>query len=164
MLPRIIKSHRLTFQCSNCGKLTCSNCCNTDREMSLCQECHGTIATVSSEKVIDALLRQRRQAALVSRRKAARFVTATVPGIRDIYYGRVSRGFVLASMFSLSLVLLAARGLLIKDLSVHDVGVPLWKIILPAAGLVTTYLISILGKPKIDFRNYRRRPGLSIGK
>jgi len=154
-LSRLIKNDRLTFQCSNCARLTCAGCCNTDHDMSLCRDCHNTIANVSSEKVIEALLRQKRQSAVVSRRRSARFVTSLLPGVRDIYYGRITRGFVLAGLFSLSLVMLASRGFLIKDPSVLIVDVPLWKIVLPGVGLAVTFMVSILGKPKADFRTYR---------
>ena len=163
VLMFIIKSHQLTFQCSNCGRLTCSSCCNSEREMTICESCFDTIATVTSEKVIDALLRQKRQAAVVTRRRSARFVTSLLPGIRDIYYGRIFRGFFLSTVFSVSLVTLLSRGFIMKDVSALELGTPLWKIALPAAGLLLMFLMSIFGKQSVDFRTYRSQVRVKRG-
>lgn len=155
ILSAVVDPSKLTFQCSNCGKLTCESCCNTDREMYLCRECAGTIEGVTSEKVSEALLRQKRQAVVVSRRKSSRFVTTLFPGMRDISYGRISRGFLLATLFSLGVVEVFSRGFIIKD-DLSLIGtVPLWKTITPVAAIVLAYLMSFFTKPQYSFRAYR---------
>ncbi|MFQ5512052.1 MAG: tetratricopeptide repeat protein [Candidatus Krumholzibacteriia bacterium] len=154
-LSRLVKPAELTFQCGNCGRLTCHNCCNSERDTRICQECAGAIAGVTSERVVEALLRQKRQAILVNRRKAARFYSVLLPGIRDISFGKVSRGFFLAALFSFSLVQLYTRGYLIKDPSSLVDEAPLWKIILPAVGVVWSYLLSTFGRHEYDFRAHR---------
>jgi Tfp pilus assembly protein PilF len=157
VLSRIVDSSKLTFQCSNCGKLTCHNCCNDEHDRELCQECAGAVAGVSSEKVIEALLRQKRQAVLVQRRKVIRFLTMLLPGIRDISYGRVVRGFNLAALFSISLVQIFSRGFVVRDVMLIDFGSPMWKLVVPAAGIFVSYMVSMLGRHQLDLRSQRDR-------
>jgi Tfp pilus assembly protein PilF len=152
ILGRIIDRSKLTFQCSNCGKLTCAGCCNTDREAPLCRECAATVDGVTSEKVTEALLRQKRLSAVVNRRKSSRVATMLLPGMRDISYGRASRGFTLAIVFSVGVVQLLANGYLVKDASVLVIGTPLWKPILAAAAIVLAYALSLLPKLQYSFR------------
>jgi len=155
LLARMVDPSRLTFQCSNCGQLTCKKCCNTERDVFLCQECAKTVAGVTSEKVTDALLRQRRQSVIVSRRRASRFATMLLPGMRDISYGRISRGFWLAVLFSVAIVQLFARGLLIKDVMSLPVEPSPWRFIIAAAMVVLAYTVSVLSKPQYGFKAYR---------
>ena len=155
LLSRLVKRNKLTFQCSNCGRLTCENCCNHERDMSLCRECASTVSGITSEKVSEALLRQKRQAALLSRRKASRFINGILPGIRDISFGRIMRGFYLAAIFSFALIQVFTKGYLVKD-GIDVVTVtPLWKIVSPVAAIVIVYLMSIFAKQQYDFRSYR---------
>ncbi|MEE9269301.1 MAG: tetratricopeptide repeat protein [Candidatus Krumholzibacteria bacterium] len=163
ILSRLVKPARLTFQCGNCGKLTCYRCCNSEREIRICQDCAGTIAGVTSERVVEALLRQKRQAILVSRRKAARFYSVLLPGVRDISFGKITRGFFLAAVFSFSIIQIYTKGYMIKDPTSLVDEVPLWKLVLPIVGVVWSYVFSIFSKQKYDFRgqrdhNVRHRP------
>jgi tetratricopeptide (TPR) repeat protein len=154
LLSRVVDPSKLTFQCSNCGRLTCESCCNTDREMHLCQECAQTVEGVTSERVTEALLRQKRQNVVVNRRKSSRFITILLPGMRDISYGRISRGFYLAALFSVGIIQLFARGFLVKDSMLFVIDTPLWKIIIPAAAIVWAYGQSFVSKPQYSFRAY----------
>jgi tetratricopeptide (TPR) repeat protein len=162
VLSRVVDPRKLTFQCSNCGQLTCEKCCNTERDVFLCQDCAKTVAGVTSEKVTDALLRQRRQTVVVSRRKASRFATMLLPGMRDISYGRISRGFWLAVLFSSAVVQLLAKGLFVKDVMSFPVDPSPWRFIVAAAMVVLAYSVSILSKPQYSFKAYRQ-PKYRIG-
>lgn len=157
ILSRLIDPEKLTFQCSNCGKLTCNNCCNNERDMSLCRDCAETIKAVSSEKVVDALLRQKRQSVLVRRKKSTRLISMVLPGVRDIFYGRVGRSVVVAGLFSISLTFLIFRGVIVKDPLAVVTQPPLWKIILPVIGIVFSYVLSGISKPNFKFRTQRHR-------
>jgi tetratricopeptide (TPR) repeat protein len=154
-MGRAIKPRHLAFQCSNCGDLTSESSCNDERGAYICARCAGAIAGVSSDKVIDALLRQRRQAVLVRRRRAIRLLTMWIPGVRDVFYGKLSRGLVLATLFSLSVVQIVARGFIVEDWHVIEFATPLWKWILPAVGIVIAYAASIFSKQYLEVRNYR---------
>jgi len=154
VLGMVVDPSKLTFQCSNCGKLTCQKCCNTDRETVLCQECASTVSGVTSEKVTEALLRQKRQLVIVNRRRASRFITILLPGMRDISYGEVSRGFRSAVVFSIGVVYLAARGLLVHDDMSFPTGSSPWYLVLPAALIVLSYGWSMFSKPQYNFKAY----------
>ena len=155
ILAATIDPSKLTFQCSNCGRLTCKNCCNTEREMHLCQECAHVVEGVTSEKVTDALLRQKRQHVVVNRRRLSRFVTTLLPGMRDISFGRITRGFYLAALFSFGVVHVLTKGFIVKDTASFVTDVPLWKMIIPVAAIVLSYMMSVFSKPQYSFRAYR---------
>jgi tetratricopeptide (TPR) repeat protein len=157
ILARSIDPSKLAFQCSNCGKITCDGCCNQDRDMSLCAECAKTIESVSSEKVVDALLRQKRQAVLVRRKKSERFTSIMLPGVREIYHGRILRGVFVAGLFSFSLVCLVTKGAFFRDPLALVNQPPLWKTILPVSGIIAAYVMSAFSKPRYRFRSQRHR-------
>jgi tetratricopeptide (TPR) repeat protein len=154
VLSKLVDPRKRTFQCSNCGSHACHKCSTNEREMYLCRECAKSIEGVTSDKVIDALLRQKRQTVVVRRRRSFRFLTMMFPGVRDIYYGRISRGLLLAGLFSLSIIQLFARGYIIKDSASLTYGPSMWKTILPVSGIVIAYVTSMLSKSRYEFRDF----------
>lgn len=157
VLSRAIAPWKLTFQCSNCGALTCVNCCSEEHDMSLCKGCAEVVHGITSEKVIDALLRQRRQSVLVSRRKPLRLLHILVPGLRDMSYGKILRACGLAGLFSLSVVQLFTKGYIVDDPAVITNVTPMWKTIVPAAGVFYSYLQSIFTRHNYEFKTRRAR-------
>jgi Flp pilus assembly protein TadD len=155
LIFRFIDQRRLTFQCTNCGELTCNDCCSEDRGGYYCRGCSEAIDGVFSEKVIDALLRQRRQAVIVKRRKSIRFITSLIPGVRDLYYGRILRGVSNAALFSLALVFLWTRGSLIENWMSLFTAVPMWKVIAGLAAIFFSYLFSLFGKSTYGRKSFR---------
>jgi tetratricopeptide (TPR) repeat protein len=164
MIFHFLDRKRLTFQCTNCGELTCNNCCSEDRGGYYCRGCAEAIDGVFSEKVIDALLRQRRQAVIVKRRKSIRLVTSLIPGIRDLYYGRIMRGLSNASLFSLALVFLWTGGTMIGNWMSLSTDAPRWQFIAAVSAIVLSYLISIFGKSTFDGRSFLSAGGRIRGK
>jgi len=154
-LSRALKPRHLAFQCSNCGELMCESCGDSERGSFICAGCHGVIAEVTSEKVVDALLRQRRQKVVVKRRKRIRSLTMWLPGLRDIYYGKMFRGVNLSLLFALSLLALASRGYLVKDWNSLVYPLAAWKWILPSVGILFSFLLSVTSKRYKEIRNYR---------
>ena len=157
LLCRLINPEALTFQCSNCGKLTCNACCSDERDMSLCRECAKTIESVSSEKVVEALLRQRRQTALVRRRKSAKLTSMVLPGVRDVGYGHILRGVSIALVFSVSVVYLLTGGSVLRDPTALGTHPPLWRMFAAAAAIIAAYAYSALSKPSSTHTPQRRR-------
>jgi len=155
ILSPIFKKRNLTFQCSNCGELTCDNCCEDIGGTYLCESCAGVIDGVSSDKVIEALLRQRRHGVLVRRRKGIRVLTLWLPGMRDIYYGRLTRGVLLTLIFAVSAIMIWTKGFVVKDWNSLVTSVGMWKWILPAAGIVFAYASALLTRRYLEVRNYR---------
>jgi len=157
LLCRLINPEAFAFQCSNCGKLTCSACCSEERDMSLCRECAKTIESVSSEKVVEALLRQRRQTALVRRRRSAKLTSMVLPGVRDVGYGRIMRGVLIALVFSISLVYLLTGGSVLRDPTAAGAHLPPWRVIAAIAGVAAAYALSASSKPSSTHTPQRRR-------
>lgn len=155
VMTRILKPRHLAFQCSNCGELMCESCGSADRGSFVCSKCHGATAEVSSEKVVDALLRQRRQKVVVRRRRLVRMITVWLPGLRDLFYGNLAKGFTLTLMFSVSLICLASKGYVWKDWNAIDYPAAMWKWVVPASGIVLSYLFAARSKRLMEVRNYR---------
>jgi tetratricopeptide (TPR) repeat protein len=152
---RVIKRHRLAFQCANCGELTCDGCCGDDRGNIVCQACHAVVAGVTSDKVLEALLRQRRQSVIVRRRKSARWATMWIPGVRHVFYGRLFTGFAVACLFTGSLLSLWTRGYGLPRWSALDYDTPLWKWILPVLGVLLSYAIAVMSRQLYEVRATR---------
>jgi hypothetical protein len=150
-----LRKRGLTFQCSNCGNLTCDGCCADTGDALLCPHCAAVIEGVTSDKVTEALLRQRRQSVIVRRRRAIRVLTLWLPGMRDVYYGRLSRGILLSLSFSVAAVELWTRGYLVKDWNSLPASTPLWKWVLPAVVVAFTYSLSWFARRYVEVRNYR---------
>ncbi|MDH3198574.1 MAG: hypothetical protein OEO21_10080, partial [Candidatus Krumholzibacteria bacterium] len=72
-----------------------------------------------------------------------------------VFYGKLTRGLALATLFSLSVVQIVALGFIVEDWHVIDFATPLWKWILPAVGILVAYLASIFSKQYLEVRNYR---------
>jgi Tfp pilus assembly protein PilF len=155
-LSRLVNPEKLTFQCSNCGMLTCNGCCVEDRDVTLCQDCAKTVEGVTSEKVVEALLRQKRQATFLRRKKSAKIVSMVLPGVRDIYYGHVCRGLAVAVLFSLSFVFLLTAGTALRDAGAVP-GNPLWRMIAAFLGVAAAYVLSAASKPNFSFKAQRHR-------
>ena len=152
---RVVKRHHLAFQCSNCGELTCNGCCSDERGTIVCQACNKVVGGVTSDKVLEALLRQRRQSVLVKRRKSIKWVTVWLPGVRHVFYGRLFSGFSVALFFAGSLVALAARGYILPRWSSLDYTTPLWQWILPVLGVALSYAIAVMSRQLYEVRTTR---------
>lgn len=159
IMQRLIKPASVAFQCSNCGELACSTCCEDARGSVICQTCSDVVAGVSSDKVVEALLRQRRQSVVVKRRRAMRWMTMWLPGLRHIFFGRFVSGFFIAALFSFSLLMLWTRGYPVPDWNSLPIDTPLWKWILPGAGVLVSYYAALTARRRYELRN--TRTGLS---
>ncbi|HEX6790465.1 MAG TPA: tetratricopeptide repeat protein [Candidatus Krumholzibacteria bacterium] len=158
---KYIPRHRISFQCSNCGEITCDSCCSTEHNTILCKACGKTVGGVTSDKVLEALLRQRRQQLIVKRRKSIKWVTVWLPGVRHVYYGRVVSGIFLASFFAGCVVALGSRGYILPRWGSIDYPAPLWQWILPALGVILSYTISIFSRQLYEMRSSRTGAGRS---
>ena len=155
IISKVLRRKHLAFQCSNCGRLTCDSCCNHDRGMYICQACAQVIHGVTSSKVVDALLRQRRQAIVIKRRKSLRLLALAPPGVHHIYYGRLGRGILLGAVFCLCLIQLWSRGFVIPHWNALMVEMPIWKWVVPAVGLAWMLAISVFSKGYYEVRHSR---------
>jgi tetratricopeptide (TPR) repeat protein len=152
---RVVKRKMLAFQCSNCGEITCDGCCKDDRGSVICQGCAKASTGVTSDKVLEALLRQRRQTVVVRRRKAVRWTTVWLPGLRHIFYGRFVAGFFVAAVFSFAALMLWTRGYPLPQWQSLPTVTPLWKWIVPGAVVAISYWVALVSKQRYEVRNTR---------
>ena len=155
VLGRVIEAKKLAFQCANCGDLTCHGCCSGELGSVICRSCAEAVAGVSSDRVLDALLRQRRQSVIVRRRKSIRWATLWLPGLRHVHYGRFAAGFGVAAFFATCVVMVFARGAVFPSWNAIEMKAPLWKLVLPAAGIVASYWVSIMSRRLYEARSTR---------
>lgn len=155
LMKGLVKSKHLAFQCSNCGELACDACCRESRGTVICQACSDVVGGVSSDRVVEALLRQRRQSVVVRRRRSMRWTTVWVPGLRHIFFGRLVSGFFIAALFSLSALMLWTRGYPVPDWASLPTTTPLWKWILPGAGVLVSFWAALRARQRYEVRNTR---------
>ncbi len=152
---RTLKSRKLAFQCANCGDLTCEGCCNDELGSVICHTCGEAVAGVSSDRVLEALLRQRRQSVIVRRRKSIRWSTVWLPGLRHVYYGRFVSGFVVAVVFAISVLALWTRGSVFPYWDSVEFSTPVWKWVVPGLGVLVAYMVALLSRQHYEARNTR---------
>jgi tetratricopeptide (TPR) repeat protein len=155
IVQRSVRPRNLAFQCSNCGELTCDACCKDNRGAVICQPCSEVVGGVTSDKVVDALLRQRRQSVVIRRRRSIRWLTLWLPGLRHIFFGRFISGFVIAALFSFSALMLWTRGYVVPDWNTLPSATPLWKWILPGVGVALSYWTALAARQRYEVRNTR---------
>ena len=152
---KFIKPLKVAFQCSNCGEITCNHCCSDDNGTILCKACGKVVRGVTSDKVLEALLRQRRQSVIVKRRKSIKWITLWVPGVRHLFYGRMFSGITVATMFAGCVVAFLATGYILPRWSSLDYSTPLWQWILPALGVILSYTIAVMSRQLYEMRSTR---------
>jgi len=155
VMSRILKSRKLAFSCANCGELTCEGCCNDELGSVICQACGEAVNGVSSDRVLDALLRQRRQLVIVRRRKSIRWSTVWLPGMRHVFYGRFVGGFAVATLFAASALALWTRGYVFPFWDALEYPATLKTWVVPAVGVFLSYAIALLSRQLYEARNTR---------
>lgn len=155
IVSQTLKSRKLAFQCANCGDLTCEGCCSDELGSVICRACAEAVAGVSSDRVLEALLRQRRQSVIVRRRKSIRWSTVWLPGLRHVFYGRFVSGFMVATVFATGTLMIWTRGNVFPFWNAVEFETPLWKWIVPGSAIVVAYLVALLSRQLFEARNTR---------
>jgi tetratricopeptide (TPR) repeat protein len=144
--------------CDNCGKGTCSECEDTETGIRLCRDCAEVIRDLSSIKVMEALLRNKRQKMTIPKHDAYRWRTMFFPGVSRTQYGNILSGFGLSFVSVGALAFLAWNGLYFKDPLSMNTPAPVWQALLPCAVLAVAWLLSYRSKPQQEPRNYHIFP------
>ncbi len=158
ILARRLPDAWRVIRCDSCRMPTCPACVDTQYDISLCPDCTGVIRGLSGVKVMEALLRHRRQrvAGLMNTRNRSR--TLFFPGVAHVYHGRPFAGIILAFVAVGAIACLAWRGGPFKDPSLANVSGSLWKVCAPLAVLSLAWLISWRAKPPKEPWNYHILP------
>jgi tetratricopeptide (TPR) repeat protein len=157
-VARRFPKERRAERCDNCGLPACPSCRETIHDVALCRACSGAVQNVSSVKVMEVLLRTRRQKVADGRGRAHRWRTALVPGMAHVYCGRTLTGFLLALAAAAAAGALCWRGLYFKNPLATNVGEPAWETLLPAAVLAAAWAAALLVKQPQEPRNYHIFP------
>lgn len=146
------------FRCDNCGKAACIDCVNDEAGINLCRGCSDVIKGLSSIKVMEALLRHRRQKISAKRASRSRLKMILTPWGSYLWYGRTVSG-VFASLVNFSAILsIFWSGMYFKDPRVLTPGTAIWGLLLPAIVLLLGYIASMRIKPTKEQKNFRILP------
>ncbi|MFA4948785.1 MAG: tetratricopeptide repeat protein [Candidatus Krumholzibacteriia bacterium] len=145
-------------RCENCGSATCSACENVQTGIRLCRDCAGVIKDLGSVKVMEALLRTRRQRIASARQRSHRRRTLFFPGASHVYYGRTAPGVALSLIGAGAIAILVWRGAYFKDPDAMNIVQPLWKMLFPLGALCAAYIVSFRVKAPQEPRNFRVFP------
>ncbi|MCK4236467.1 MAG: tetratricopeptide repeat protein, partial [Candidatus Krumholzibacteria bacterium] len=143
-----------TFCCDNCGKAACLKCVHTEAGIKLCRSCSKLIEGLTSVKVMEALLRHRRQKISAESNIRSRCKTLFFPGAASTYHGKIAKGALTALINTGALMLIIWRGFYFKDPNTVIISVTLWKIVAPLVVLAAGYFISIRAKSPRETSNY----------
>jgi tetratricopeptide (TPR) repeat protein len=158
LLSRTLPEGWRIARCDNCGTATCRQCENTATGIRLCPECGAVIEGLSSIKVMEALLRNKRQKSAAPRRDALRWIIGLFPGVSPTCGGKTAYGFILSFIASGAIATIAWGGSRFKDpLSGVASSLP-WPLILPCAALAVTWACSSRSKKQQEQRNYHVFP------
>ena len=158
VLPRAAPGDWRVYRCGNCGRATCDRCAGTDLGIALCPDCAGVVGGLSSVKVMEALLRHRRQKHDGRRSVSMRIARWCWPGSAAVLDGGVITGTLRAGVSIAAATILARLGPWFRDPRSIDVFTPAWLVVLPAALILLGWIAAARRKPEADGRNYRVLP------
>ena len=142
---KVPKSKKV-FRCDNCDKPACHICADDELGVRLCKDCSSVVEDLTSVKVMEALLRHRRQKVFRASTRQIRKRTFLFPGAAYIYYGRTFAGAFCISLGVAGLALLLWNGVYFKEPSALKQTMPLWQTITPIAMLLYGMLVSAAHK------------------
>ncbi len=122
--------------CDNCDNPICPECRSGEAGIELCNECARIIDGLSSVKVMEALLRHRRQKVSAKNAVNARRMARVLPGGPQIFTGKTFSGLAAIFTGAAAVLLLVWKGFLFKDPRCAYYPLSLWK---------AAPLLSILG-------------------
>ncbi|MBN2184342.1 MAG: tetratricopeptide repeat protein [Candidatus Krumholzibacteriota bacterium] len=163
ILFSVIASSRISgnwrvFKCDNCGKATCPVCSNQDTGLSLCQDCSNLIKKLSSIKVMEALLRHRRQKAGSSAENRTGWKTRLIPGAAYILHGKTVSGMIWMLIDFSAILTLVWSGFYFSDPRALITPSPVWRILISMAVIAMGYLASLRERPAVEQRNFKILP------
>jgi hypothetical protein len=143
------------IHCDNCRQPVCPDCLDNNRGINLCPECNSVVEGLSSVKVMEALLRRRRQNRSGEIISGKWNVLKIIPGGPHLLKDRIAAGVLVMATASISFNLIIRNGLYFKDPRFSFTPGSVWRIIVPLSVIALTYLVSLrLRKPEGARRYY----------
>jgi tetratricopeptide (TPR) repeat protein len=150
---RVPRSKR-AFRCDNCERPACHACADDELGIRLCRDCAGVVEGLSSVKVMEALLRHRRQKILKNISKRIKRRMFIVPGVAHMHYGKTFAGAFFIFLSITAVTFLVWRGFYFKEPSVSNDAAPLWKTVAPVVCLLYCLVASLTKKETQESRPY----------
>jgi len=150
---KVPKSNKV-FRCENCDKPACRICADEELGVRLCRECASVVEGLSSVKVMEALLRHRRQKVFKASARDIKRRTFLFPGAAQVYYGKTISGAFCISLWVAGIMLLFWNGVYFKEPSALKQTTPLWQTIAPVAMLLYGVLSSLAQKAPTTSRPF----------
>jgi tetratricopeptide (TPR) repeat protein len=145
-------------RCDNCGSPTCACCEDTRTGIRLCRDCAGVISGLNSIKIMEAILRTKRQKLDAGKQKPRPWTLMFFPGVSHIRFDRLFGGVSLLLVASGAVVSLVWRETSFRDpRSVGLVG-SLWGALPAVVALAAGYLLALRVKPPQELRSYHVFP------
>ena len=146
LLGMKVTKSKTVFRCENCDRPACHICADEELGVRLCRECASVVDGLSSTKVMEALLRHRRQKVFKASARKIRKRTFLFPGAAHICYGKTFAGAFCISLSVVGMLALLWNGLYFKEPSALRQMTPLWQTITPIAMLLYGVLASLAQK------------------
>ncbi|MCK4549720.1 MAG: tetratricopeptide repeat protein, partial [Candidatus Krumholzibacteria bacterium] len=158
ILAKAVPGSWKVFFCSNCSLTTCSACSDTETGITLCHNCATAIGGLSSVKVMEALLRHRRQK-VRSRSNHSRWMSMkVVPGSSKIILGSAGTGMFIMSVAACAVLMLIWNGFYLNDPRSAGSAAPLLQQAVAAAIIFLCWLSTISSNKPHEQINYRILP------
>ncbi len=158
VLGRITPSSWKVSSCENCGQATCRDCVDTETGIDLCRDCSGVIKDLSSIKVMEALLRHKRQRIISRRSSRNRRRTMFLPGAAKVFSDKAWSGALILFINFNALLFLVWGGFYFSDPRGFGASSPLWKTIPPLVVMGAAILLTLRTKIPQETRNFRVLP------
>jgi tetratricopeptide (TPR) repeat protein len=149
-----VPQSKRVFRCDNCERPACHACADDELGIRLCRDCTDVVEGLSSVKVMEALLRHRRQKILKDFSSRVKRRMLIIPGAAHIRFDRAFAGAFYISLSIIAVMFLIWRGPYFKEPSALMDAEPLWKTAVPIACLLYCLLASLTRKATQESRPY----------
>jgi len=157
-LARTVPRSWKVFFCNNCSLPTCTECSDSETGITLCHNCAAAIGGLSSVKVMEALLRHRRQQVRSRKDHGRWWKMRVVPGSSKIILGSAWKGMFVMSVTTSALFLLLWNGFYLGDPRSAGLGTPLIQLAAAVAVIGLCWLSTIRSRTPREQMNYRILP------
>ena len=158
ILARTVPHSWKVYFCSNCSLTTCPDCSDTETGITLCHNCATAISGLSSVKVMEALLRHRRQKVRSIGNRSGWLRMKVVPGSSNILLGSAGKGMFIMSVAASAVLMLLWNGFYLHDPRSAGSAAPLIQQTAAATVIILCWLATIRTKKTRDQINYRILP------
>jgi hypothetical protein len=158
ILARAVPASWKVFFCSNCNLTTCPDCSDTETGITLCHNCATAIGGLSSVKVMEALLRHRRQKVRSRGNRGGLWRMGVVPGSSKIILGSAWKGMFIMSAAAGAVFMLIWNGFYLHDPRSAGSAAPLIQQAAAAAVIALCWLATFRSRKPREQINYHILP------